>query len=169
MRSSNMRKIKPGRLILVTSLVVFLGCFSGCKGESTAGAQNGTQSGDPAGVKTETVGNLLFYRDEAYGLKKAKRENRPVFIDFYADWCVNCKLFQKDANKYQKLNAALQKAVLIKVYDTDPVFKTYQENPKYKELNQGLPLFLVLGPAGDLRFKTQDYKDHTGMIKAISL
>ncbi len=119
-------------------------------------------------AKIEKMGNLTFYRQVKPAMTQARAENKPVFIDFYAHWCVNCKLFNKLAVKKGALNTALQKATLLKVYDTDAVFKDFRAKPDFKELKIGLPLFVILNPDGSLRWKTTDYKDSAGMIRNLS-
>jgi thioredoxin-related protein len=37
------------------------------------------------------------------GLAKAKTENKPIFLEFYAEWCIFCKKFQKETIKDQKV------------------------------------------------------------------
>ncbi len=91
-----------------------------------------------------------------------------MFIDFYADWCVNCKLWAKLAVRDARLNQALQKGVLLKIYDTDAIFSVYQKDARFRELTIGLPFFLVLNPDGSVRYKTQDYRDIDGMVRALS-
>lgn len=116
----------------------------------------------------EKLSNLEFYRDVDFARRKARKENRPLFIDFYADWCVNCKLWNKLAVEDKDLNAALQKAILVKVYDTDKIFQRFKNNPEYEELNVGLPFFLILNPDGSTRWKTINYRDKAGMIRALT-
>ena len=37
------------------------------------------------------------------GLAKAKTENKPIFVEFYAEWCIFCKKFQKETIKDQRV------------------------------------------------------------------
>ncbi len=116
----------------------------------------------------EIHGNLIWYRNEADVWRMAKQSGLPVFVDFYADWCTNCKEFQKLTQKDSRLNVTLKdQAILWKVYDTDPIFETFQENPTYIELKIGLPFFLVLSSDGRFVYKSNDYLDSKGMIDAI--
>lgn len=119
-------------------------------------------------AKIEMIGNLKFYRDEALALELARKENKPVFIDFYADWCANCKDFSKYILDNKKLNSALQQAVLIKIYDTDPVFEKYETDKNSQELLIGLPFFLVLKSDASFHWKSTNYRDSQGMINAIN-
>ncbi len=117
-------------------------------------------------VKEEIAG-IHFLRDPDLAFALAKAENKPVFIDFYADWCTNCKDFYRLLESNKDLNEAIQKAVPLKVVDTDPFFDTFLENKDYEELNIGLPFFAILNSDSSLRWKTTSYRDSEGMIKAL--
>ncbi|XDD46318.1 protein-disulfide reductase DsbD family protein [Leptospira sp. WS39.C2] len=119
---------------------------------------------------SEEHGNLTWFRNESDVYTLAKEKNSPIFIDFYADWCTNCKEFQKLTLSNKEWNDTFQKGVVLwKVYDTDPVFETFAANPKYPELKIGLPFFLILSPEGKLLYKSNDYLDTKGMIDTILL
>lgn len=117
-----------------------------------------------AGV-TEQVGSVVFHRHPNEAFARAAEEGRPVFIDFYADWCTNCKDFSRLIETDKTLAAGLNEAVPLKIYDTDAAFERFAES--YPELNVGLPFFLVLRPDQTLIFKTTNYRDGAGMIQAI--
>lgn len=135
---------------------------------NTSNSDLNSESFDSSSFQKEIHGNLIWYRNEADVWRMSKQSGLPVFIDFYADWCTNCKEFQKLTLKDSQLNVSLKdKAILWKIYDTDPIFETFQENPKYIELKIGLPFFLVLGSDGHLIYKTNDYLDTKGMVNAI--
>lgn len=77
-----------------------------------------------ANVKTpgETTGNDFVLPqgfkvlDEA--LAQAKRENKPLLIDFYAEWCLPCQRMEKETFADPKVKEMLQKVIVLKV-DTD--------------------------------------------------
>ncbi len=118
-------------------------------------------------VEKEVIAGLIFYRDETFARQKAKAEGRALFVDFYADWCTNCKDFYRLVERDSRLKGSLSRAVILKIKDTDPVFPRYQEDPAYPELNIGLPFFLVFAPDGSLHWRTSNYRDREGMIRAI--
>ncbi len=115
----------------------------------------------------EDIGKLRFHRNFLYTLELAKKEKKPIFIDFYAEWCANCKDFNNLLQTNQKLQSALDKAILLKIYDTDPEFEDFSHDTRFPELKIGLPFFVVLDHKGKLIWKTTNYRDTKGMQKAI--
>ena len=107
--------------------------------------------------------NLQWWRDFAIAQQRARAEQKPLFVDFYATWCANCKAFQRLAVSDAQLNAALQQVILVKIYDTDAGFQTLQRDPHYPELRGVggqplLPLFAIYSAQGVLVWKGQDYQ-----------
>ena len=120
----------------------------------------------------ETHGNLRWLRNVSTARQLARAESKPLFVDFYATWCANCKAFNRLALKHEALNQALQQAVLIKIYDTDPDFKTFQQDERFPELRgvggqPFLPLFAIYSPQGEFLWKGQDYQAATTMISQL--
>jgi thioredoxin:protein disulfide reductase len=123
-------------------------------------SQAGASSAEPS-VEVDT--NLQWLGDFSFAQQRAKAEQKPIFIDFYATWCANCKAFQHLAVSNVQLNAALRTAILVKIYDTDPVFRTLQQDARYPELRgiggqPLLPLFAIYSAQGALVWKGQDYQ-----------
>ncbi len=114
-------------------------------------------------------GNLSWLRDLPIAQARASAEQKPLFVDFYATWCANCKAFERLAIRNTLLNSALQQAVLVKIYDTDPAFPSLQQDRRFPELRgvggqPFLPLFAIFSPQGALVWKGQDYKAVQTMV-----
>ncbi len=105
----------------------------------------------------EIDGSLTWYLDKDAAYAEAKRTGKNVFIDFYANWCTNCKAFKKLTQEDEELIASLKNAVLLKVYDTTQDFKTYSSDSRFPELKVGLPFFVITSTEGELIYKTNDY------------
>jgi thiol:disulfide interchange protein DsbD len=117
----------------------------------------------------EIHGNLHWLRDFAAAQQRASVEQKPVFVDFYATWCANCKAFNRLAMNHTLLNQALQQAILVKIYDTDALFETFQQDQRFPELRgvggqPFLPLFAIYTPQGTLVWKGQDYQAANTMM-----
>ncbi len=91
----------------------------------------------------EQKGELTWYLKKEAAYQKAAETGKLVFVDFHGDWCTNCKAFQKQTQTDEALNAALQNAVLYKVYDTSSEFEKYRNDSRFPELKVGLPFFLI--------------------------
>ncbi len=107
--------------------------------------------------KTEQKGNLTWFLNKADAYKEAKERNKPIFIDFHADWCTNCKEFQKITQSNVSLNEALKGAVLLKIYEGTPEFLAYSSDVRFPELKVGLPFFIITDKEEHLLYKTNDY------------
>ena len=124
-------------------------------------------SNTPSSVEVHE--NLQWWRDFSVAQQRARAEQKPVFVDFYAIWCANCKAFQHLTVSDAQLNAALLEAVLVKICDTDTVFRTLQQDAQYPELRGVggqplLPLFAIYSPEGVLVWKGQDYQAIQTMV-----
>lgn len=79
---------------------------------------------------------------------KALARNQPVFVDFTADWCVNCKLFEKvHINVHAVRKAFAETGILAAKADL-----TKNEKPLWDVVNQlgrdGLPVYVIYTPDG---------------------
>jgi thiol:disulfide interchange protein len=79
----------------------------------------------------------------ADAIKQAKVDGKPVFIDFWASWCKNCKVMDKTTFKDAMVKSRLEGYSFIKYVAEDPT------DPETKAVMdhfgvQGLPTFIVL-------------------------
>ena len=102
----------------------------------------------------EQKGELTWYLNKKIAYQKAAETGKLVFVDFHGDWCTNCKAFQKQTQSNKALNAALQNAVLYKVYDTSAEFEKYRNDSRFPELKVGLPFFLITDAKENVIYKT---------------
>lgn len=125
---------------------------------------NPSQFGGTGQPSIEQKGELIWYLNKTSAYQKAAETGKLVFVDFHGDWCTNCQAFQKLTQTDKELNAALQNAVLYKVYDTSPAFKTYREDVRFPELKVGLPFFLITDAQENVLYKTSDFLKTEEMI-----
>jgi thiol:disulfide interchange protein DsbD len=115
-------------------------------------------------AQTETKGELTWYLNHEDAIKSAKEQGKPIFIDFFAYWCANCKEFEHLTLTNRELIDGLKKVVLLKIYDTDPEFKTFQNDKRFPELKVGLPFFVIEDADKHLLYKTSDYTHTKEML-----
>jgi len=128
------------------------------------------QSGTPTqeSIAKEQHGNLTWYLEQEAAYEEARKTGKYVLLDFYGNWCSNCKAFQELTLKNEALNKALQNAVLVKIYDTSPAFEAYKNDPDFPELKLGLPFFVITDAEGNVLYKTSDYQDYDEMVLFLS-
>ncbi|EPG74872.1 cytochrome C biogenesis protein transmembrane region [Leptospira fainei serovar Hurstbridge str. BUT 6] len=148
------------KALLLTGSVLFIALFIRLVGWGTA----------PDVYKEDLIeqhGNLGWHRVSQAAFEVAKSEARPVFVDFYADWCTNCKEFEELTLSDPELNKALNHAVLLKIKDDDKEFQSFEQDPRFPELKIGLPFFVIFSPDGQVLFKTNNYLNTPDMIRTI--
>lgn len=114
-------------------------------------------TGTTAAVATETKGELTWYLNREDAVKAARAQGKPIFVDFFAYWCANCKAFEQLTETNRELIDGLKKVVLLKIYDNDPEFKQFQNDKRFPELKVGLPFFVIADADDHLLYKTSDY------------
>ena len=92
-------------------------------------------------------------------LKIAAREKKPIFIDFWAEWCGPCK--QMLATTYK------DKAVVARAKQFVPVLINADEQPKIAEkfgIN-GIPTVVFLDAKGKVLLQTTGYESGPEFLK----
>ncbi len=140
-----------GILVLARGMVPVVSAGDVTQGHALPRSVNDAQ---PA---VEKKGELTWYLDKEAAYQAAQKTGKNVFIDFYASWCTNCKEFEKLSQQDEALTAALDDAILLKVYHDTDMFRTFESDSRYPELKVGLPLFVITDPEGNLVYKTTDY------------
>jgi thiol:disulfide interchange protein DsbD len=119
-----------GTLLLIWGVFALLGGIAGgrdiLKPLPLSGLKIGTGTmAASATVSAESRGTANFERvrsvrelDER--LASAKNSGKPVFVDYFADWCTDCVRMENSTFADQRVRAALEDFVRLKVDVTDP-------------------------------------------------
>lgn len=109
-------------------------------------------SGTGAGTPGAVAGHAEFMRVESPAdireqLRAASRSNTPVVLDFYADWCISCKVMERNVFSHPQVAQALKPYLLLQLDMTD---NTREQQAMLEELGLfGPPAILFFGTDGE--------------------
>jgi thiol:disulfide interchange protein DsbD len=89
---------------------------------------------------------FAWLRDEDEALALAKKEGRPVIIDFWADWCTACKELDRIAWADPRVRAEASRFVAVKLDGTDESEAFQRMTEKYGIV--GMPTVVFIDPRG---------------------
>jgi thiol:disulfide interchange protein DsbD len=89
---------------------------------------------------------LAWLGDEAAALALAKKEGRPVIIDFWADWCTACKELDRTVWANPRIRSAASRFVAVKVDATEDSAEVAAVLEKYGVV--GMPSVIFIDAKG---------------------
>ncbi len=129
---------------------------------AVTGVENFLRNASTGTVASRATNAIQWFPYSQAMLDQAAREGKPVFIDFYADWCVPCK--EMDVQTFATPDVATRSRDFVML----KVDLTSTEDPKAGDLRdkyqvKGVPTFVFLRPTGqeisDLRGTGFESKD----------
>ncbi|HXR02429.1 MAG TPA: thioredoxin family protein, partial [Pseudomonas sp.] len=138
-----------GLFLLVYALACWYGALSG-QSDALAPlgrAQNAplaSQSGGNAAQQWQTVTRVSELQQI---LKESKNTEKPVLVDWYADWCISCKVIEHEVLPDPKIVSGLKGFRLIRFDMTDSSDEQRALLDRYKLF--GPPALLFFGKDGN--------------------
>jgi thiol:disulfide interchange protein len=92
---------------------------------------------------------MFWVQDVSEGFSKAAKEEKPIFLDFFASWCLPCVEMEASTFSDQKLQKLLvDRFMPIKIDCTQETPDCQRMVEKYGIV--GWPTFLILTPQGEV-------------------
>lgn len=91
---------------------------------------------------------IAWVHDLDAALASAKAAHKPVFVDFYADWCASCKELDRKTYPDARIQEAAKRFVAVKVDGTHESAALDKVYDKYGI--EGLPTVIFVGSDGTL-------------------
>ena len=142
-------------LIVLTMVVSFLLASYSCARDDTDTPQAVSNELTSAQQSKGMRAKWLDFND---GLDKARTENKPIFVEFYTDWCVYCKMFQRETIQDSSVARVLSENFVYVRLNAEDTQERVKFNGKYlsnTELTQSFgisafPSLVFLDSAGQI-------------------
>jgi thioredoxin-related protein len=69
----------------------------------------------PAGVASANAADIHWYSTLEEATSAAIKVNKPMFMDFWADWCTACKVMEKDLYSDEAFASVADRFVLVRI------------------------------------------------------
>ena len=132
------------RLFYFMLILAFTFTSSSCSREEAP--QLHAKSGTSTNTKQE--GEQIQWFTFNNGLAKAKTENRPVFVEFYTEWCVACKALHRETLQNDNVANILEKNfVAIRINAEDESDRIKYEGKYYSSAELTYSLGISVFPS----------------------
>lgn len=148
------RALALGSVVLVVA-VAATGCGARRDDAPPPQVNQAVTSHARAEIKWETDWNRAFER--------ARREGKPVLVNFYAEWCVWCKHLETITFRDQKVAALLAERVVPLSVDIDGDVQQLIRDHRI----EAPPTIVVFNPAGAELGRIPGYLPPTGFLSTV--
>ncbi len=150
------------RVLLTLSLLIALSCSSTADGDKEVVREKRSIE------KTEASNTINFYKnislEEAKSL--AKKENKHVFIDYYADWCAPCKVMEKNVFTEEAVYSFFNERFINVKMDVED--RSVGSEAAAIHNISAMPTLVLIDPEKDVIMKERGYRDADGLLKAVN-
>lgn len=113
------------------------------------------QVSTPSSSESSTLAHKegQWYEDLDEALIIAKKQNKPVFVDFTGVTCSNCRWMEKNMFPKQKVRELMNSMILVRAYTDrryNPMDKKYRDMQSSRFNSTLLPLYVLLTPDNKL-------------------
>lgn len=150
------RSLAGATVVATTLALALLGCSSDDSDRPDA-SSSPVAVGADAGASTS---DLTYAQDPAAAIDAARaasaKDERPVLLDFGADWCVDCVVLDELYSRSAVAPVLAEKYHVVKV-DVGEFDKNLDVAAEYINLDtSGIPALVVITPAGEIAYASND-------------
>ena len=136
-----------GRIFSYVRNVVGMAFFAAALYTTVAGLQGSIGSAQVRSAAKNQGESIQWLPYSESILSRASQENKPVFIDFYADWCAPCKELDDHTFAAPEVVARSKEFIMLKV-DLTSAANPQSESLRKKFQVLGVPTLIFLEPDG---------------------